>query len=86
MGEKTRKRQNNVGFRIWVIAVEPGFPFVETTRCNTQRISAIIFDAINPSSGTVEDPGLVLALDVKDQAVCDGVAFLVAPEHQARYA
>ena len=33
--------------------------------------------------GTVEDPGLVLALDVKDQAVCDGVAFFVAPEHEA---
>ena len=72
-----------MGFRIWVLVVEPGLSICRTTRCNTQRISAIIFDAINPSSGHSRRPRFGLALDVKDQAVCDGVAFLVAPEHQA---
>ncbi|MEZ7813347.1 MAG: cation transport protein ChaC [Paracoccaceae bacterium] len=31
--------------------------------------------------GTVENPGLVLALDEQVEAHCDGVAFLVKPDH-----
>jgi cation transport protein ChaC len=60
----------------------PGFPFVEqrTAKLSGYRRSFSMRSIHH--RGTVEDPGLVLALDVKDQAVCDGVAFLVAPEHQ----
>jgi cation transport protein ChaC len=60
----------------------PGFPFVEqrTAKLNGYRRSFSMRSIHH--RGTVEDPGLVLALDEKDQAVCDGVAFLVAPEHQ----
>ena len=60
----------------------PGFPFVEqrTAKLSGYRRSFSMRSIHH--RGTVEDPGLVLALDEKDQAVCDGVAFLVAPEHQ----
>jgi glutathione-specific gamma-glutamylcyclotransferase len=33
--------------------------------------------------GSVEDPGLVLALDAHADGQCDGVAFRVAPGHEA---
>lgn len=32
--------------------------------------------------GTVDAPGLVLALDRREGAICDGVAFAVAPGHE----
>ncbi len=34
--------------------------------------------------GTLQDPGLVLALDAKDGASCDGVAFRIGPEAAAK--
>ncbi len=34
--------------------------------------------------GTVENPGLVLALDAEEAAQCRGVAFAVKPEEEAR--
>ncbi|MGB0299506.1 MAG: gamma-glutamylcyclotransferase, partial [Paracoccaceae bacterium] len=50
----------------------PGFPFVEqrTAKLSGYRRSFSMRSIHH--RGTVEDPGLVLALDEKDQAVCDG--------------
>ena len=60
----------------------PGFPFVEQRAATLSGYRRSFSMRSIHHRGTVEDPGLVLALDV-NQAVCDGVAFLVAPEHQA---
>ena len=62
----------------------PGFPFVEQrAACLRGYRRSFSMRSIH-HRGSVEHPGLVLALDVKEEAVCDGVAFVVAPEQQAK--
>ncbi len=59
------------GSLIW----EPGFPFQErvTARLTGWHRSFCMYSV--HYRGTPADPGLVLALDVRADAVCDGVAF-----------
>ena len=52
----------------------PGFPFVEQRAATLSGYRRSFSMRSIHHRGTVEDPGLVLALDVKS-AVCDGVAF-----------
>jgi len=61
----------------------PGFPFVEQRAASLRGYRRSFSMRSIHHRGTVEAPGLVLALDVREDAVCDGLAFLVAPEHQA---
>ena len=60
----------------------PGFPFVEQRMASLRGYRRSFSMRSIHHRGTVEDPGLVLALDVKEQAVCDGLAFFVAAENQ----
>ena len=62
------------GSLIW----NPGFPVAETRIARATGWHRSFCMRSIHHRGTVEDPGLVLALDRADGAVCDGVAFAVA--------
>lgn len=77
-----------MGATLWVFGYgslmwNPGFP-------HSERQVAVL-DGYQRSfcmwsihyRGTVQDPGLVLALDAADGASCHGVAFAVTQEHEA---
>jgi glutathione-specific gamma-glutamylcyclotransferase len=67
------------GSLIW----DPGFPVAERriARLNGWHRSFCMRSIHH--RGTVENPGLVLALDRADGASCTGVAFRVEPGHEA---
>ncbi len=58
----------------------PGFPFIDQRPAKLTGYRRSFSMRSIHHRGTVEDPGLVLALDLKPDVVCDGIAFLVAPE------
>jgi cation transport protein ChaC len=62
------------GSLIW----NPGFPVAETRIARAKGWHRSFCMRSIHHRGTVEDPGLVLALDRAEGAVCDGVAFAVA--------
>ena len=64
------------GSLIW----QPGFDFVELQIARMNGFSRSFCMWSIHHRGTVENPGLVLALDVAEDASCDGVAFFVLPE------
>lgn len=58
----------------------PGFDYVETQLATLNDYHRSFCMRSIHHRGTVSDPGLVLALDYTQGAVCDGMAFRVAPE------
>ena len=64
------------GSLIW----QPGFDFVELQIARMNGFSRSFCMWSIHHRGTVENPGLVLALDAAEDASCDGVAFFVLPE------
>lgn len=67
------------GSLIW----DPGFPAAEQAIARVQGWHRSFCMASIHHRGTAAEPGLVLALDARDGAVCDGVAFRVAPGAEA---
>ena len=65
------------GSLVW----QPGFPYARREIARMEGFARSFCMRSIHHRGTVEDPGLVLALDRADGAFCDGVAFYVAPEH-----
>ncbi|MCF1710512.1 gamma-glutamylcyclotransferase [Tabrizicola sp. J26] len=63
------------GSLIW----NPGFPVAERQVARLDGWHRSFCMRSIHHRGTVEDPGLVLALDRAESAHCDGVAFLVSP-------
>lgn len=64
------------GSLVW----QPGFDFSERQIARMDGFSRSFCMWSIHHRGTVEDPGLVLALDAAEDAYCDGVAFFVPPE------
>ncbi|MBL4813487.1 MAG: gamma-glutamylcyclotransferase [Rhodobacteraceae bacterium] len=62
----------------------PGFTPVETTIARLDGFSRSFCMLSIHYRGTHAQPGLVLALDAQDQASCDGLALLVAPDEEAQ--
>lgn len=60
---------------------EPGFAFDERVRARLAGWHRSFCMRSIHHRGTEAEPGLVLALDAAAGAVCDGVAFAVAPGH-----
>lgn len=67
------------GSLIW----NPEFPVAERRLARAQDWRRSFCMRSIHHRGTVEDPGLVLALDREPAALCDGVAFRVAPGAEA---
>ena len=67
------------GSLIW----DPGFPVAERRIATLNGWHRSFCMRSIHHRGTVENPGLVLALDRAEGATCTGVAFLVAPGHEA---
>lgn len=73
---------------MWVFAYgsliwDPGFPVAETCVARASGWHRSFCMRSVHHRGTVHAPGLVLALDEKTGAVCDGLALLVAPGAEA---
>lgn len=68
------------GSLIW----HPGFPVAEQRLARATGWHRSFCMRSIHHRGTVEAPGLVLALDAAPGAVCDGVAFRVAPGAEAQ--
>lgn len=68
------------GSLIW----HPGFPVAETRVARLHDWHRSFCMRSIHHRGTVADPGLVLALDRAEGAVCDGVAFRVDPGAEAQ--
>ena len=62
---------------------EPGFAFTERVMARLDGWHRSFCMRSIHHRGTETEPGLVLALDAADGAACEGVAFAVAPDHQA---
>ena len=62
----------------------PGFPVAETRPARLRGWHRSFCMRSIHHRGTPQDPGLVLALDAAPDAVCDGVAFAVAPGAEAK--
>lgn len=62
----------------------PGFTPAETVRARLDGYNRSFCMLSIHHRGSVEDPGLVLALDVHEGAVCTGVAFRVDPAQEAQ--
>jgi glutathione-specific gamma-glutamylcyclotransferase len=67
------------GSLIW----DPGFPVAERRIATLQGWHRSFCMRSIHHRGTVENPGLVLALDRAQGATCTGVAFRVEPGHEA---
>lgn len=67
------------GSLIW----DPGFPVAESRIATLHGWHRSFCMRSIHHRGTVEAPGLVLALDRQDRAACTGVAFRVEPGHEA---
>ena len=67
------------GSLIW----DPGFPVAERRIARLDGWHRSFCMRSIHHRGTVENPGLVLALDRADGATCTGVAFQVEPGHEA---
>lgn len=67
------------GSLIW----DPGFPVAERRIARVRGWHRSFCMRSIHHRGTVDDPGLVLALDRAEAACCDGVAFRVAPGAEA---
>jgi glutathione-specific gamma-glutamylcyclotransferase len=67
------------GSLIW----DPGFPVAERRIARLEGWHRSFCMRSIHHRGTVENPGLVLALDRAEGATCTGVAFRVAPGHEA---
>ncbi|WP_431298333.1 gamma-glutamylcyclotransferase [Tabrizicola sp. BL-A-41-H6] len=67
------------GSLIW----DPGFPVAERRIARARGWHRSFCMRSIHHRGTVDDPGLVLALDRAEAAFCDGVAFRVAPGAEA---
>lgn len=82
-------RKGPVGGRVmWVFGYgsllwEPGFAFTERVMARLDGWHRSFCMRSIHHRGTETEPGLVLALDAADGAACEGVAFAVAPDHQA---
>lgn len=61
---------------------DPGFEPAETRKAQLQGYHRSFCMLSIHYRGTEEQPGLVLALDEDEGAVCDGVAFRVKPEEE----
>ncbi len=61
----------------------PGFPHVETRLATLPGFARSFCMRSIHHRGTVENPGLVLALDPHEGAACHGLAFRVAPDAHA---
>jgi cation transport protein ChaC len=61
---------------------EPGFPFEDRVQARLAGWHRSFCMRSIHHRGTVDRPGLVLALDAAPDAYCDGVAFQVADDHQ----
>ena len=59
---------------------DPGFPVAEQKLARLKDYARSFCMWSIHHRGTVEDPGLVLALDIHNGAACEGVAFRVSPE------
>ncbi len=59
---------------------DPGFPVVERVLARLDGYHRSFCMSSIHHRGTVEDPGLVLALDPAEEAACHGVAFRVSDE------
>lgn len=77
--------QPNLPRDLWVFAYgslmwKPGFEFVERRRArlNGYRRGFCMWSIHH--RGSVEEPGLVLALDPEDKASCEGIALRVSPD------
>lgn len=68
------------GSLIW----NPGFPVAERQLATLAGYARSFCMSSIHHRGTVEHPGLVLALDPRDRAACQGVAFRVPDEDAAR--
>ncbi len=71
--------------RMWVFGYgsliwEPGFAYVDRQPARLEGWHRSFCMRSIHHRGTPEKPGLVLALDAAPGAVCDGVAFAVAPD------
>ncbi len=64
------------GSLVWL----PGFEYSERQVARMDGFSRSFCMWSIHHRGTVEDPGLVLALDAAEGGFCDGVAFFVPPE------
>jgi cation transport protein ChaC len=64
------------GSLVW----QPGFEYSERQIARMQGFSRSFCMWSIHHRGTVENPGLVLALDAAKDAFCDGVAFFVPPD------
>ena len=64
------------GSLIW----DPGFPVAEKRIARLKDYARSFCMSSIHHRGTVDDPGLVLALDAHPGAACEGVAFRVAPD------
>jgi cation transport protein ChaC len=64
------------GSLVW----QPGFEYAERKIARLDGYARSFCMRSIHHRGTVDDPGLVLALDAA-QSSCDGVAFFVSPEH-----
>ena len=62
---------------------EPGFAFTERVMARLDGWHRSFCMRSIHHRGTEAEPGLVLALDAAHGAACEGVAFAVAPDHQA---
>ena len=62
---------------------EPGFAFTERVMARLDGWHRSFCMRSIHHRGTEAEPGLVLALDAAHGAACEGVAFAVAPGHQA---
>lgn len=62
---------------------EPGFAFTERVMARLDGWHRSFCMRSIHHRGTEAEPGLVLALDAAVGAACQGVAFAVAPDHQA---
>ena len=62
---------------------EPGFAFTERVMARLDGWHRSFCMRSIHHRGTEAEPGLVLALDAAVGAACEGVAFAVAPDHQA---
>ncbi len=67
------------GSLIW----QPGFPVAERQVARLEGWHRSFCMRSIHHRGTPEAPGLVLALDRRAGAICEGVAFAVAPGHEA---
>lgn len=67
------------GSLVW----NPGFPFTEQVLASLSGFQRSFCMWSIHHRGSVEDPGLVLALDAQQDSLCEGVAFCVSPAERA---